>query len=288
MATATTLHVSVLLYTNGLSRRLVYLADRILTRVELRQLEVFMHHPLPDYEGSVKPCRQLQSDILVSSSSLRVFKGALDSEDLYAIDSRKPINNIFSKLTALDLDNFKASGIEVLAQLDNLQLKYLRLGYLFYDSEKDWINEKERSRNALHQLLPKLDRLKILITSLNVGITNDTFQLLIDLELSLSVAVLYDPYVSASIVGEMRNPAIVIDPLQPDLLIAFQEMLLSRNPDIDLSRIHFLSVDLETLTHLGAIGTGFTFMDSFEYSFGERSKIDLNGTQIKHSLGIDF
>jgi len=161
--------------------------------VQLTKLEVFLYsvsHSVFSY-GSYTLCRHLHRDVLVSSDNLQVFRGSLNAEDLFVIDARKPVSNVFSKLIALDLKTFTESALEILAYIDNLQLRYLKVGHLDLGFESDELYDEEGARNSMHKLLSKLDKLEILITSNSVGITNDTIQLLTDLELNLNFAVLY-------------------------------------------------------------------------------------------------
>jgi len=235
------------------------------------------------------PPRHLHKDILVSSENLWVFRGSLNLEDCSFIEAQKPLSNVLSKLVALDLENFTIAVIEILARTDGLQLRYLRLGYYDRSSELDGFDDdKERTRNVLRQLHPRLDRLEVLITSPDVTITNETIQLLIDLELGLSEAVFYHAYFCVENEIEEMEPLYEIDPLQPDVLIAFEDMLLSNNPNIDLSRIQFVFKDGETMDSLEDEDTEFTFV-SLSYDCDEASSHnDLCVPRMKRRLGIDF
>lgn len=281
------LQVSVLLSMNGLSRRFVHLVDKTLARVKLRRLEVFLSFPCHFWQGRPRRYRQLHRDILVSSPSLRVFKGPLNSEDFFAVDIQIPVSYVFSKLIALDLDNFTAVALEILAQIDNLQLKYLRLGYHAYDTEVDGLQDEERTRNALHQLLPKLNELEMLITLDDIGVTNDTVQLMTDSELNIKWAVLGHSSFPTEYDEEDVSISIEKDPLHPEVLMAFRNMLLSKNPDIDLSDIRFVLRDGKTAEALEAINTGFTILKKGDSGYPTIPANELHDTKIKQRLGID-
>lgn len=258
--------------------------------VHLSKLEVFLYsfsYSAFSYGSSTLP-RHLHRDVLVSSDNLQVFRGSLNTEDLFAIDARKPVSNVFSKLIALDLKKLTASALEILAYIDNLQLRYLKLGYLDSISESDGLDHEERARSAMHKLLPKLHQLEILITPFHVGITSDTIQLLTDLELNLNFAVLYHAYYPDEDEVDGSDLSFEIDPLQPDVLKAFQNMLTLNNPTIDLSEIQFVLVEGEVLDSLEAIDTGFAFRKLSYDNYDPNSNAELNDLQMQQRLGIEF
>jgi len=288
MATGTTVYVSVVVSRNGLNTKYIHLAGILLTRVELRKLEVFMASH-PDYfHGSVQTSRELHRDILASSPSLRIYKGPLDSADFFAIDGRIPVTDVFSKLVVLDLENFTSAAIEILAHIDGLQLKYLRLGSHDHNSELDGVADEDRSRKALHQLLPKLKNLEMLRTSYHIGVTNDTIRLLIDLELNISWTVLYHSNLPTQYDDEDNIISTGKDPLQPEVLTAFRNMLLSKNPDIDLSEIRLVLREGKTLEALKAMNTGFTILETNAYGYPPIPVDELYDPKIRRRLRIDF
>jgi len=266
----------------------VRLVDTVLARVGLRKLEVFMSSLLVYYLECRTLCRQLYRDILETSPSLRVYQGPLDSADLLAIDVRNPVSLVFSKLVVLDLANFTAAVIEMLAQIDRMQLKYLRLGDQDHYSEVDGAPNEDRSRNALHQLLPKLQKLEMLRTSEHVGVTNDTIQLMIDLKLNINWAVLYHSYFPIDFHGQGVIPPLEIDPLQPEVLDAFRSMLLLRNPNIDLSEIRLILHEGKTVEALEAMNTGFTIIQRDAWGNPTIPVDELYDPKIKRRLNIDF
>lgn len=255
-----------------------------------RHMEVFLasySYSFYHYERMMPP-RHLHRDVLVSSDNLQAFRGLLNLDDCTFIEAQKPLSNVFSRLFALDLENFTTAVIETLSQIDNLQLRYLRLGYYDYSSEIDGFYDEDETRSALHRLLPRLDQLEVLITSTSVTITNETIQLLTDLELGLSVAVFYHAYLYAENEFEEMEPSFEKDPLQPDVLIAFGDMLLSKNPNLDLSKIQFVFVEGETWDSLEAEYTEFTFVPWLDDVDEASSHNDLCDPQMKRRLGINF
>lgn len=258
--------------------------------LHLKHLEMFLTstlHPSAAQSQMLLP-RQLHRDILVSSENLRAFRGLLNLEDCFFIAAQKPLSHVFSNLIALDLACFTTAIIEILACSESLDLRYLRLGDYDCSSEVDGFNDKEKTRTALHWLLRRLHRLEVLITSEDATITNATIQLLIDLKLSLSVAVFYHDYFGDESDEDEEIPWIEVDPLQPDVLIAFEDMLLSQNPDVDLSRIVFVLPEGETLDYIESEDTEFGFA-YWPHDLGELSdRYDLCVPEIKRLFGIDF
>lgn len=209
-------------------------------------------------------------------------------ESLFLINARRPLSTVFNRLIVLDLELFTAAAIEILANIDNLQLKYLKLGVHECSFDMDGGYNEERTRDALHQLLLKVDNLEMLRTSTYVGITNDTIILLTDLELNLSFAVFYHAYCPPENEDEEWESSVELDPIQPDVLLDFRDMLLSKNLSIDLSKIQFVLQEGETLETLEALDTGFTFLRMCEDDFEGCSSPELHDPEIKRYLGIDF
>jgi len=223
------------------------------TEVSLSKLEVFISSGNSSVclVSSIRFYRQLCKDILISSECLRIFRGSLDMESLFLINARRPLSTVFNRLIVLDLELFT-------------------------------------TRDALHQLLLKVDNLEMLRTSTYVGITNDTIILLTDLELNLSFAVFYHAYCPPENEDEEWESSVELDPIQPDVLLDFRDMLLSKNLSIDLSKIQFVLQEGETLETLEALDTGFTFLRMCEDDFEGCSSPELHDPEIKRYLGIDF
>lgn len=267
----------------------IWLDDLISGEVHLRKLEVLVSSHTQLYRhGPSKTNRRMNRDLLISSQFLRVFSGSLRMEDLLKIDAQRPLNNIFSKLAVLDLQYFTTSALEILANIDNFQLEYLRLGKHYRIVGPDELNSKERSRNALHKLLPKLVKLKMLTIPNGIGVTNATIELLTDLEPDLSSAALFHAYSLSDYEENEDDFPFEMEPLQADVLIDFRTMLLSKNPAIDLSEIHFVLLEGAWLKTLEAMNTGFTFLKMHEYYHKTVPSTDLHDPKIKLQFGIDF
>lgn len=277
------------LFANDLNIGVVALVSTLPERVQLKKLEVFMcsagygdpYHPREAY-------RQMTKDILVSSQTLRVFSNVLITEDLIAINGRRPLTNVFSKMVVLDLHEFRPSALEVLANMDHFQLRYLRLGSYRHDVGADELTSAERSRNALHKILPKLKKLEMLTTPYDLDLTNETIELITSLELNLKRALLFQSYHPVTLVPDPPDIPIAVEPLRPDFLISFQSMLMSKNPSIDLSEIRFIVKDEETLKDLEELNTGFTFQKFPKAYWRTFEHTDLHEPKIKRHYSIDF
>lgn len=204
----------------------------------------------------------MRRDILSSVKHLQVLKASIQSEEILYLVLVCPVIDVFQRLTTLDLTRFTDGVLKILAAIPNLQLKYLRLGDL---SNELHLNAQEyeittaKYREAFHQLLPKLRRLEYLKTWFVPGVTNETIQLLTDLDLNLKHASLAHSHVSLRRVSSLITFEIPADPLDPTLLIKFRDGILLRNPDLDLSELHFIVQKSESRDQLLAANTGFTF-----------------------------
>lgn len=234
---------------------------------------------------------QINRDILIHSRDLWHFGGTLSIEDLLAINAQCPLTEVFSKLKILELNRFTSSVLETLASVDNLQLRYLRLGAhdRLSDVTKGKVLSREIARQCFHQLLRKLNKLEMLRTSSDIVTMNDTVQLLTDLQLNLSFVVLCQLKLGLYYKEDYENPPFELEPLTLDVLLAFRTMLMSRNPSIDLAKIQFVLNEGEALDAFKEMDTGFTFLKLHaDFDFTQEAGPELHDPIVKQHLGINF
>eukprot|EP00210_Caulerpa_lentillifera_P008591 g8195.t1 len=220
------------------------------------------------------------SNIFKASHGITAFKGSLENENIQNIRNYRPINHVFRNMIALDLDGFTIDVLEALSTVDNLQLKYLRLGGIISKGiNGDQVSE--RARSLFENLLPKLANLEILISMERVGMTNNTLELIIKLRLNLHSAILNEPY-------PYNQPINARDRFKPTTLVAFKDMLCSKRLDVNLDKFFFY------VWH-GPPGEvnfqhddiGFTNIQCVTQRTDHR-EVELNSPTIRRYLGIDF
>eukprot|EP00210_Caulerpa_lentillifera_P008627 g8230.t1 len=226
------------------------------------------------------PSSAMISNIFKASHGVTAFRGSLDNENIQNIRNYRPINHVFRNMIALDLNDFTIDVLETLSLVDDLQLKYLRLGEIFFDSI-NWNQGNERARTLFENLLPKLKNLEILIGIEKVGMTNDTLELIIRLKLNLYSAIIYEPF----LYGRQMNAR---DRFEPTTLIAFKEMLCSKRPDVNLDKFFFYVQhrDTEEVNFLND-DIGFKNIRS-RAEIDEHREVELSNPTIRRYLGIEF
>jgi len=207
------------------------------------------------------------------------------------IQSTRPMEDVLRHLTALDLTRFTDNVLQMLATIPDLQLKYLRLGETldaFHLSAQEYEIITARYRDAFHQLLPKLWKLQVLETTFVPGVTNETIQLLTDLDLNLHFAVLANSCVTLESDQPHITHMVPGDPLDPNLLTEFRDRLLRRNADLDLSNFHFRITDRESRAQLLAADIGFKFPNIFSCNSRDEVVSELCYPAMRNRLNIHF
>eukprot|EP00210_Caulerpa_lentillifera_P007614 g7272.t1 len=209
-------------------------------------LEVFCH----DFDN-LSYDSELNEKILVSTHHLNVFRGILCMKNISHIKYEKTMESVFGNLVALDLGFFEVEVLETLLEVDNWQLRYLRIN----DSKEmsDMRESRSRAKVAVERLLPKLNKLEIFIGNEHLLTTNRTIELMMELNLNLRFA---DFYRTKSVLTDNDDGS-----LARQTLITFSDALRSRCPDMDLSEIRFITHDYDEKQHLDFVeaSTGFTF-----------------------------
>lgn len=247
--------------------------------VQLPELEVFCSCPwYDDYIG------KLNRDVLASSQNLKAFRGPLTRDDWRHVDIQRSIHDVFRNLIALDLTDFSVEVLELLEGVGTLKLRYLRLGrFVDYGTSFGQCATLVRSRDLFHKLLTKLPELEVLIVLGLPGVNNATFELLTELEIGLSFAILCESHNS-----RFNDDSAEVDTLKVETLVAFQTMLLSRNPDLDLSQ---LSVIVNGIESWNTLKNANTEMDVRHVTntnhFTEQAFVGLNSPIMKRRIGID-
>lgn len=222
---------------------------------------------------------KLVVDVFTTSQYLRVFKGRLMIGDLFNIEARNLNQDPFSNLVALQLVSFTTGVLGKLAKLDQLNLRYLCLGDRFSLIKTNVFPEqlKEKERDAFHLLLSRLDHLEVLALLVDFGQGENTIKLITEWKLNLKRAMLWFPIESQENIDDLST------------LTSFQEMLIEKDPSIDLSAFEFIVANKESRTFLQEANTCFAIHNKrsdFHSSFYD--KFDLSNPVVRRKLMIDF
>jgi len=230
---------------------------------------------------------ELDMKVLLSCESLSYFGASLILVQVPKIEIRDSMKHVFGNLIALDLPGYSYVVLEILAEVDHLQLRYLGLGDLSpYLVWADNAVETARVRDLLARILPKLKTLEILKVNGIPGIGSSTIKLLTELKLNLKFGVFIES------VAHIRSHDID-DPNEGDyweaqVLTDFGRMLLSNDPELDLSEFYFIVAEDEIPQDLREVNLGFTFISVEDCYEMEGCDVGLHFQSIKRRLGIDF
>eukprot|EP00210_Caulerpa_lentillifera_P006377 g6092.t1 len=269
-----------LVINNKSRHRKFFMQEPLPLDVQLPKVKLFCSCAWYDYHIA-----KLNRDILASSKKLRAFRGPLTRHDLESIDSRRPSRDLLQTLIALDLTQFSPEILELFLDVENIRLKYLKLGQ-FVDSVQSYNHNTSlvRSRDLLHQLLPRAKELEVLVICDLPGVNNTTFQLMTQIKINLSFAVFHESWTSSWENKHGENHF-----LTNETLIAFQEMLLSRNPNQDLSKLTLIVKKNNSWKNLRVVEKGMNVRQykDIDY-FTEEVQTGLNNPVIRRYLGNDF
>jgi len=230
---------------------------------------------------------ELDLKILLSCESLLYFGAPLISFQISPINIQYRLKLAFGNLIALDLVQYTFDVLEILADVDDLHLRYLGLGdVLPFDVFASGVVETTRLRGLLEKILPKLKMLEILKVNGDPGIGNSTIKLLTKLKLNLKFAVFIESLAYKRI-GGINNP-IERDYWDAQVLEEFGQMLLSNDPGLDLSEFYFTVMEEEIPQDLREMNLGFTFISLEDHYEWEGCDVGLNFQSIRRLLGIDF
>eukprot|EP00210_Caulerpa_lentillifera_P007980 g7619.t1 len=280
--------------------------DKYIPSVVLPNLECFISAGVFGWHVRDEPVPRINSDVLLSSNSLKVFAGSLDHEDVSLIDARCLSNNPYSQLIALELTWFGPCLLESLSNVESFQLKYFGLAIPFDNDGiefKPGLSTIPVMRTYLSKILSKLTQLKVFVFALSHDweLQNCTIPILtkmnVKVEYTLIGGIRYTPEVGVG-PGDDHNSTEEKEgegPLNPRTLSKFRDMLLARkNPELDLSNFHFSLED-------GEQERREALLENFKDTFPEFTVIDHSGTcsdiicksklnhpAMKRRLGIDF
>eukprot|EP00210_Caulerpa_lentillifera_P007619 g7277.t1 len=247
--------------------------------VPLPNLEVF--HSVPQLNKSLF---RLKKIILTSSNSLKALSTCLETKEIEFIKKNPSAQNIFRNLVALETICYTSEVLELLLEVENLQLRYLGLDY--YKEQYYGDMTRPFARSLIDQLLTKLSKLEVLISSCSPGITNKTIELMSKLPLNLQFAVFYEPapFNEYDVADDEEEVHFEISSLS-----GFSDALRLRCPDLDLTGIHFLmNCDEEQLRAFQEAGTGFTLATTRNNSYRKYTKYKLCHPKIKEMLDLSF
>jgi len=229
----------------------------------------------------------LDFKVLLSCKSLLYFGGSLVFDELPAIEIRHRLQHVFGNLIALDLSSYSFVVLELLAEVDQLQLRYLGLGDLSpYYVLTDDVFETTTLRDLLERILPKLKMLEMLKINGVPGIGSSTIKLLTELKLKLKLAVFIESLMhKRCYIVEYPDET---DYLEAEVLRDFGQMLLSNDRELDLSDFYFIVVEDEIPHDLREMNLDFTFISVEDYYEIAGCDVGLDCQSIKRRLGIDF
>jgi len=191
----------------------------------------------------------------------------------------------FAQLTALDLTHYSFSLIQILSEMENLQLRYLRLSH---DSESTEVPASSpKAEKCFHQLLRKLKKLEVLILLSEPGLNDGTLKLLTTPKLNLQFAVLQEcTPVEQEFNIRTSGRARIQTRVKSSSLINFQQMLLDNNPSLDLADFYFVLRDKEHLGVLRKAKTGFCLLEEASEGHKMRRKFGLNDPAMQRRLNL--
>eukprot|EP00210_Caulerpa_lentillifera_P007621 g7279.t1 len=234
--------------------------------VPLPNLEVF--RSIPQLNASLLRLKQI---ILTSSNSLKAVSTRLETKEIEFIKKNPSAQNIFRNLVALETKCYTREVLELLLEAENLQLRYLGLNY--YKEQYYGDMTRPFARSLIDQLLPKLSKLEVLISSCSPGITNKTIKLISKLPMNLQFAVFYEPapFNEYEVADDEEEIHFEIKTLND-----FSDALSSRCPNLDLSGIHFLmDCDEEQLRAFQEVSTCFTLATTRNNNYRKYTKFTL-------------
>lgn len=224
----------------------------------------------------------INTEILISFESLLYFGAQFEFSQIPDLDTRIRMHRAFENLIALDLVRYNVNVLEILANIDDLKLKYFRVGERqFLDNAHKDLLEEARSMDLLDKIVGKLKKLEILIARAQPGIRNDTIKVLTQAKSSLQVGSFHE----YDKMYEIRSMTIEWD---PDVLVKFGEMLLSKDPQLDLTQFCFVVMNEDRLQELKELNIGFMFWCPKNWWRSLDYDIGLNDPGIKRRLGINF
>lgn len=230
---------------------------------------------------------ELDTKVLLSCGSLRYFGASLIPEQIPPIDVRDQMKLAFGNLIALDLQGYSFVALEILAEIDDLQLRYLGLGSASpYDDSTNAVDVTTTLRGLLERILPKLQMLEILKVDGTPGIGSSTIKLLTELKLNLEVAAFFESFTFRR--GFSNNNPNEEDYFTAEVLTDFGQMLMSNDPGLDLSEFYFKLFECEIPQDLEEIDFDFTFISFKELRTETGCYFGLNFQSIKRRLGIAF
>lgn len=248
------------------------LDETLSTEVHLPKLEFYCVN-LISYDGT----SSLSTNVLCTCDSLRYFGGSLEIYQTLEANTRIRLQHAFGNLVALDLTYYTVELLDILADLDDLQLRYFRLGWQDY---RDISTEfrGEHARDILEKIVGKLKMLEIFIAINEQGIGNNTIKQFTKMKLNLKLV----SFRECANIDDLPER----DGWEVDDLVKFSQMLLSNDPELDLSQFCFLVKEESVPQDLKEMNIGFTFIVQGDgpnwYDF------TLNDIRIKRRLGINF
>lgn len=230
-------------------------------------------------------------DVFKNSRSLRVFKGRLEISDMARVKPIHQRQSAFAKLNALELVSISSEILLKLETLDELPLRYLCIGSVFTKirrrghTYRTYIDEE---KDAFDRLLAKLNHLEVLVALWDADLDVKTLKIMTKKQRNLRSALIrfhvksLDHEEGFESIDERDNSDDQVE------LVSFADMLLEKDPSIDLSAFEFIVNNVRSKTFLQDARTGFSIYRAIEKQDEVLDKWSLSHPLMRRQLGIDF
>eukprot|EP00210_Caulerpa_lentillifera_P008082 g7717.t1 len=256
-----------------------------ITKIDLRflNLEMLIVDQSIDCSNS-----SLVRRAFTNSNGLRGFRGELTSRLIMHIEARKPM--AFSNLIALELVIVPSEVLETLSNIDQLKLRYLKLGDTS-DMQRHSISSSHFEHSEIddfYNLLSRLGQLEVLISMVPKRLNYKTIQVLTMLRLGLKQTVIcLDCQNSHN--QEYNEIEGIISQIDPQATIAsFAKMLVKQDSSVDLSAFELIVDDEESRSVLQGANTGLSIYNRHDDRSLYYDTLSLSHPVMRRQLGIDF
>jgi len=220
-----------------------------------------------------------------------VFKGTLSIADLALVEANDHKPNAFANLAALELVSVFPALLSRLDTLGQLPLRYLCLGDAFQKIKRrshPHIPSINEGKNALHRLLHKLNHLEVLVSLWNIDLDVTAIKIMTRKQRNPRSALLR---YHIKCLDQEEGPESFDGRDNSDdqvELVAFADMLLEKNPSIDLAAFEFVVNNARSKTFLQDARTGFSIYRATDKHHEALDKWSLSHPLVRRQLGLDF
>eukprot|EP00210_Caulerpa_lentillifera_P008080 g7715.t1 len=224
----------------------------------------------------------------VNSNGLRGFRGELTSRLIMDICARNSM--AFSNLIALELVSVEYRILETLSKIDQLKLRYLKIGTIFGLQGLCSFPNHYRDKDiiAFHNLLSRLGQLEVLISMVPKGLNYKTIQVLTMLQLDLKQAVIYLDGSNSQNQDDNEIEGIIGQADPQATIASFANMLVEKDSPVHLSAFELIVDDEVSRSVLQGANTGLSIYSKHEERSLYYDTLSLSHPVMRKQLGIDF